>query len=105
MRRTLAISSASRAVIDERMTSPLLPITAGPHEVGFTWVERPAVEQSVWQPPLRATQEAHNPSGLPRLDSASIEGPYDATGVSPTPSRQRILLSPAAVAGRRAGVR
>jgi hypothetical protein len=83
---------ASRAAIDERMTSPPLPITAGPHDVGFTWVERPAVEQSVWQPPLRATQEAHNPSGLPRLETVSIEGPYDATGVSPTPSRERILI-------------
>jgi len=81
----------SRAAIDERMTSPRLGVTAGPHEVGFTWVERPAVEQNVWQPPLRATQEAHNPSGLPRLESASIVGPYDATGVSSTPSRERIL--------------
>jgi hypothetical protein len=79
---------ASRAVIDERMTSPPLAITAGPHDVGFTWVERPAVGQSVWQPPLRATQEAHNPSGLPRLETASIVGPYGATGVSSTPSRE-----------------
>jgi hypothetical protein len=83
---------AARALIDERMTSPPLPITAGTHEVGFTWIERPASEQSVWQPPLRATQEAHNPSGLPRLETVNIEGPYNATGVSPTPSRERILV-------------
>jgi hypothetical protein len=83
---------ASLAAIDERMTSPRLAVTAGPHDVGFTWVERPAVEQNVWQPPLRATQEVHNPSGLPRLESARIVGPYDATGVSSTPSRERILV-------------
>jgi len=82
----------SRVAIDQRMTSPRLPITAGPHEVAFTWVERPAVEQNVWQPPLRATQEAHNPSGLPRLETAVIEGPYDVSGVSDTPSRERILV-------------
>jgi hypothetical protein len=82
----------ARAMIDERMTSPRLPITAGPHDVGFTWVERPAVEQNVWQPPLRATQEVHNPSGLPRLETVAIEGPYEATGVSPTPSREQILV-------------
>jgi hypothetical protein len=82
----------ARAMIDERMTSPRLPITAGQHEVGFTWVERPAVEQNVWQPPLRATQEVHNPSGLPRLETVAIEGPYEATGVSPTPSREQILV-------------
>src|SRR5690606_33982172 len=79
----------SRVVIDERMTSPPIPIAAGPHEIGFTWVERPAMKQDVWQPSLRATQEAHNPSGLPRLETATIAGPYNAMGVSDTPSRER----------------
>jgi hypothetical protein len=82
----------SRVTVDAKMTSPPIPITAGPHELGFTWVEKPAAEQSVWQPPLRATLEAHNPSGLPRLETAIIQGPYDATGVSPTPSRERIFV-------------
>src|SRR5690606_40286035 len=82
----------SRVTVDAKMTSPPIPITAGPHELGFTWVEKPAAEQSVWQPPLRATLEAHNPSGLPRLETAVIQGPYDATGVSPTPSRERVFV-------------
>jgi hypothetical protein len=82
----------SRVVIDERMTSPRVPISAGPHEIGFTWVERPAQEQNVWQPPLRATQEAHNPSGLPRLENAIVQGPSDVVGVSDTPSRARIFV-------------
>jgi hypothetical protein len=82
----------SRVVIDERMTSAPIPITAGPHEVGFTWVDRPAMKQDVWQPSLRATQEAHNPSGLPRLETTIIEGPYDVAGVSDTPSRERIFV-------------
>jgi Protein of unknown function (DUF1592)/Protein of unknown function (DUF1588)/Protein of unknown function (DUF1587)/Protein of unknown function (DUF1585)/Protein of unknown function (DUF1595) len=83
---------SSAAAIDERMTSPRVPITAGPHDVGFTWIERPAVEQNAWQPPLRATQEVHNPSGLPRLETTVIEGPYNVVGVSDTPSRQRIFV-------------
>ncbi len=82
----------SKVAIDERMTSPRLPITAGPHDVGFTWAERPGVRQDVWQPSLRASQEAHNPSGLPRLETAIIEGPYDVRGVSDTPSRERIFV-------------
>ncbi len=82
----------SAVIIDKRMTSPRIPITAGMHEVGFTWVEKPAVEQNVWQPPLRATQEAHNPSGLPRLETVLIEGPYDVMGVSDTPTRQRVFV-------------
>jgi len=82
----------SRVTIDEKMTSPPIRITAGPHEVAFTWVERPAREQNVWQPGLRDSQEAHNPAGLPRLETASIAGPYDVTGVSDTPSRERIFV-------------
>jgi len=78
--------------VDAKMTSPRIPVTAGAHEVGFTWVERPTTEQNVWQPPLRETQEAHNPSGLPRIETAIVEGPYSPTGISDTPSRQRIFV-------------
>jgi hypothetical protein len=83
---------ASRVTIDERMTSPRIPIKAGPHEVAFTWVERPAVEQNAWQPSLRDSQEAHNPAGVPRLETANIAGPYDVRGVSDTPTRERIYV-------------
>lgn len=83
---------ASAVLIDERMTSPPIPIAAGPHEIGFTWIERPALKQDVWQPSLRESQEAHNPAGLPRLETVTIAGPYDVTGVSDTPSRERIFV-------------
>jgi hypothetical protein len=94
---------ASRVVIDERMTSPRLPIKAGPHEVGFTWVERPAVEQNAWQPSLRDSQEAHNPAGLPRLETAVIAGPFDVTGVSDTPTRERVFVCEPASAAEEPG--
>src|SRR4029450_11204084 len=73
---------ASRVLTDERMTSPRIPVPAGPHEVGFTWVERPAVEQNAWQPSLRDSQEAHNPAGVPRLGTANIGGPFAGQGGS-----------------------
>ncbi|HEX7079439.1 MAG TPA: DUF1592 domain-containing protein [Gammaproteobacteria bacterium] len=82
----------SRATMDERLTSPPIPVTAGPHDVGFTFVEKPTMRQDVWQPSLRDSQEAHNPSGLPRLEFGIIEGPYDVRGVSDTPSRARIFV-------------
>ena len=53
----------SREEVDKRMTSPRIKVTAGPHDVGFTFIERPAQEQNVWQPSLRDSLEAHNPSG------------------------------------------
>ena len=71
-----------REEFDKRMVSPRIKVTAGLHEVGFTFVERPTQEQNMWQPVLRSSQEAHNPSGLPRLRNGIIEGPYNPTGVS-----------------------
>jgi len=82
--------NAARLIIDERMTA-LVPVTAGPHEVGFTFRARPFIQQDVWQPSRRDSQEIHMIGGEPRLKTVSVEGPYDATGVSPTPSRDRIF--------------
>jgi hypothetical protein len=82
----------AREVFDKRMTSPRIRVTAGLHEVGFTFVERPTQEQNVWQPVLRATQEAHNPSGMPRLRNGIIEGPYNTSGVTASASRQRLFV-------------
>ena len=78
--------------VDKRMTSPRVAITAGPHDVGFTWKEKPVREQNVLQPALRESQEAHNPGGIPKLRTVSIEGPYNVTGISNTPSRERIFV-------------
>jgi mono/diheme cytochrome c family protein len=82
----------AKALIDARMTSPPIKITAGPHDVGFTWRERPFQQQDVWQPSLRDSQEIHMIGGLAKLRTVGIEGPYNVTGVSPTPSRERIFV-------------
>jgi len=67
-------------------------VTAGPHDVGFTFAERRAQAQDVWVPSLRDSQEIHFTGGVPKLKTVGIEGPYKVTGVSPTPSRERLLL-------------
>ena len=79
-------------IIDEKLTSPKIPVKAGPHEVMFTWRERNTVEQNSWQPVLRDSLEIHNPSGKPRLEKAQIEGPYNATGVSDMATRDQVLV-------------
>jgi len=94
----------SREEIDKRMTSPRIRVTAGVHEVGFTFIEQPVQEQNVWQPVLRDSLEAHNPSGLPRLRTGNIEGPYNVTGISSTPSRKQLFIcTPSASAKASAG--
>jgi hypothetical protein len=82
----------AKALIDARMTSPPIKLTAGLHEVGFTWRERPFQRQDVWQPSLRDSQEIHMIGGLAKLRTVGIEGPYNVTGISPTPSRERIFV-------------
>ena len=78
--------------IDERLTSPPIAVTAGPHDVTFTWRERTNQEQNSWQPSIRASMEIHNPSGLPRLENVVIQGPRNVTGVTETASRKAIFV-------------
>ncbi len=78
--------------IDPRLTSVPVSVTAGPHTVALTWRERTGVDQSVWERVDRASLEIHNPSGMPRLELAYVEGPFDITGVSEMATRERIFV-------------
>src|SRR4029453_765914 len=51
-----------------------------------------AVRQDVWEPALRDSQEIHMVGGKPKIRTATIEGPYNVTGVSASPSRDRIFV-------------
>jgi cytochrome c5 len=81
----------ARTIIDARMAGKVR-VTAGEHEVGYTWRERPFERQDVWQPARRDSQEVHLITGLPRLKAVMVEGPYKVTGISNTPSRDRIFV-------------
>jgi mono/diheme cytochrome c family protein len=81
----------ARTIIDARM-SGRVRLTAGQHDVGYTWRERPSERQDVWQPARRDSQEVHLITGLPRLKAVMVEGPYKVTGISPTPSREKIFI-------------
>jgi mono/diheme cytochrome c family protein len=81
----------AKALIDARMTGKVF-VTAGPHEVGYTWRERPARRQDVWQPALRDSQEVHMIGGLARLKTVGVEGPYEVKGVSHSASRERLFV-------------
>jgi len=80
----------ARWVIDARMTGRVF-VTAGPHEIGYTWRERPSQKQDVWEVSQRDSQEVHMIGGLPRLKTVNVDGPYNVKGVSQTPSRERIF--------------
>ena len=83
--------NAARVLVDKRMTGRAR-VTAGPHDVGFTWRERPFVLQDVWEPARRDSQEIHNISGNPKLRTVAIEGPYNVRGISEGPSRRLLYV-------------
>ncbi len=83
--------AAAQPIIDKRMTGRVR-VTAGPHDVGFTWIGRPFQLQDVWEPSRRDSQEVHMVGGLPKLRSVSIDGPYNVRGVAEGPSRQRLFV-------------
>jgi mono/diheme cytochrome c family protein len=83
--------AAAQPIIDKRMTGRAF-VTAGPHDVGFTWQERPHELQDVWEPGRRDSQEIHFVGGIPKLRTVSIDGPYNVRGVSESPSRRRLFV-------------
>ena len=77
--------------LDDRLRGRVY-VTAGPHDVGFTWVDKPITEQGVWQPSMRDSQEVHLTADRPRLRRLTVEGPYNVTGISDTPSRDLLFV-------------
>ena len=82
----------AKKLVDERMTGRVF-VTAGPHDVGYTWKDRPSNRQDVWVPSRRDSQEVHMVGGLGRLKTVGVEGPYEVKGISDaSPSRERIFI-------------
>ena len=72
----------------ERFQHIRVPVTAGPHELGATFVARALSESDDWLEPF-------SPRGgmerIPHIGGLEITGPADVTGVSETPSRRTIF--------------
>jgi mono/diheme cytochrome c family protein len=84
-----------------------IPVTAGSHEIGVAFLRKnSALIESTRQPYLAHFNRDRHPRQQPAVHSVSIAGPYAATGVSDTPSRQRIFIcQPQAVAAEAACAR
>jgi hypothetical protein len=84
--------------IDERLKARV-PVKAGPHMVGVTFVRRNAAESDE---PLQAHERDHdlqNMNGIPLIDHVNVTGPFESTGPGDTPSRRRIFTCRAAAQG------
>ena len=94
-RRPQAAAAVAYDVPDDSL-EVRVPVKAGPRVVGVTFVKKSgALVESVREPFLTPHAEGGTRS-QPSVASVTIAGPFTATGVSETPSRQRIFAcSPA----------
>ena len=80
-----------------------VPVKAGPHSVGVTFVRKTSALVEGLRQPFLAPHSEGAPRSQPAVASVTIVGPFDAKGVSETPSRQKIFVCQPASAAAEAG--
>jgi mono/diheme cytochrome c family protein len=69
------------------------PVTAGPHQLGVTFLKTPSALLETRRQPYQAHFNMHrHPRMTPAIYQVSINGPYAAKGPGDTPSRRRIFI-------------
>jgi len=69
------------------------PVTAGPHQLGVTFLKTPSALLETKRQPYQAHFNMHrHPRLTPAIYQVSINGPYAAKGPGDTPSRRRIFV-------------
>ena len=78
-----------------------VPVTAGPHAIGATFVRKIGAGTQRLRPFLRSSAGTYDSTGRPHIETLTIAGPYNPTGPGTTPSRERIFsCRPSAGSGR-----
>lgn len=82
--------SAAANTIDARLRSRIF-VTAGPHEVGVTFLRRNSAESHEPLELHTRDLDLQNMNGLPIVDYVDIIGPYNPTGRGNTTARRKIF--------------
>ncbi|MEE2637424.1 MAG: DUF1592 domain-containing protein [Acidobacteriota bacterium] len=84
------LDPASR-VLEGRQLTIRVPVSAGPHDVGVTFYQRPRslVEQA--RDPFQNPRRGGVAGPIPTVSNVTIRGPYDDRGAGDTPSRRRLF--------------
>ena len=70
-----------------------IPVTAGPHQLGVTFLKDPSSLLETKRQPYQAHYNFHrHPRISPAIFQISITGPYEAKGHGDTPTRRRIFV-------------
>jgi hypothetical protein len=85
----LSITQRSDAV-DARLNVSI-PVTAGTHAVGATFVRKIGAGTQRLRPFLRSSAGTYDSTGRPHIETITIAGPFNPKGPGDTPSRQRVF--------------
>jgi hypothetical protein len=70
-----------------------LPVTAGPHQLGVTFLKKPSSLVETRRQPYQAHFNMHrHPRLTPAVYQVSVNGPFRSTGPGDTPARRRIFV-------------
>ena len=86
----LSITDRSDAV-DARL-QVRVPVTAGPHAVGASFVRKIGGGSQRLRPFLRSSAGTYDNTGRPHIETLTVAGPFNPTGPGQTPSRERIFF-------------
>ena len=95
----------TKETLDRRLRTRI-PVSAGPHAVGVTFLRKNSAQSDEPLQPFTRNLDLQDMNGVPVINFMQITGPFAATGPGDTPSRRRIFAcSPAGErpAGQRAG--
>jgi hypothetical protein len=71
-----------------------VPVGAGPHQLGVTFLKNPSSLVETKRQPYQAHYNMHrHPRLTPAIYQVSINGPYDSSGPGETPARRQILFA------------
>ena len=68
-----------------------VPVTAGPHAVGATFIRKIGGGSQRLRPFLRSSAGTYDSTGRPHIETLTVAGPFNPTGPGTTPSRERIF--------------
>ncbi len=82
----------SHAEVDQHL-HVRVPVTAGPHDLGVTFIKKPSSLLETERQPFDAHFNFHrHPRISPAVYQVSINGPYNAQGPGSTPSRNAVFI-------------
>ncbi|MCI0685243.1 MAG: DUF1592 domain-containing protein, partial [Gemmataceae bacterium] len=86
-------NAAAHQTVDEKLKARLA-VTAGPHDLGVTFLKKPSSLLETKRQPYEAHYNVHrHPRPSPAIYQVTIAGPYDPKGHGDTPSRRRLFIT------------